>query len=170
MAKEFIKELLHWWRNLSPEEQENCALKKFHIENNHEKIWNKFITNYKVEQKAKGKKIPEEVNEFGEKNKKYSSFVDRARTSLWNKLTEMRTWEEKNLEWMYERTMALNDALFPEKTFFIPNQLTGYRVDTFFTKEPETLDWIGLITLLMIKKLFFGISDLISDYTLSMRH
>ena len=26
--------------------------------------------------------------------------------------------------------------------FFIPNQLTEYRVNTFFTKEPETLEWI----------------------------
>ncbi len=27
--------------------------------------------------------------------------------------------------------------------FFIPNQLTEWRVDTFFTKEPETLEWIN---------------------------
>tara|TARA_B100000686_G_C16650401_1_gene895261 strand:- start:342 stop:1202 length:861 start_codon:yes stop_codon:yes gene_type:complete len=27
--------------------------------------------------------------------------------------------------------------------FFIPNHLTQYRVDTFFTKEPETLEWIN---------------------------
>ncbi len=26
--------------------------------------------------------------------------------------------------------------------FFVPNQLTRYRVDSFFTKEPETLEWI----------------------------
>ena len=26
--------------------------------------------------------------------------------------------------------------------FFVPTQLTEYRVDTFFTKEPETLEWI----------------------------
>ena len=26
--------------------------------------------------------------------------------------------------------------------FFIPNQLTDWRVETFFTKEPETLEWI----------------------------
>ena len=26
--------------------------------------------------------------------------------------------------------------------FFVPNQLTQYRVDSFFTKEPETLAWI----------------------------
>ena len=26
--------------------------------------------------------------------------------------------------------------------FFVPNHLTQYRVDSFFTKEPETLEWI----------------------------
>ena len=26
--------------------------------------------------------------------------------------------------------------------FFVPNQLTNWRVDTFFLKEPETLEWI----------------------------
>ena len=26
--------------------------------------------------------------------------------------------------------------------FFVPNQLTSWRVDTFFSKEPETLEWI----------------------------
>ena len=29
-----------------------------------------------------------------------------------------------------------------EISFFIPNELTTYRVNTFFTKEPETLEWI----------------------------
>jgi len=27
-------------------------------------------------------------------------------------------------------------------SFFIPNQITNWRVSTFFTKEPETLEWI----------------------------
>jgi len=26
--------------------------------------------------------------------------------------------------------------------FFVPNQTTNWRVSTFFTKEPETLEWI----------------------------
>ena len=26
--------------------------------------------------------------------------------------------------------------------FFTPNQITKWRVDTFFVKEPETLQWI----------------------------
>jgi FkbM family methyltransferase len=29
-----------------------------------------------------------------------------------------------------------------EVNFFTPNQLTSWRVNTFFTKEPETLEWI----------------------------
>ena len=27
--------------------------------------------------------------------------------------------------------------------FFVPNQITNWRVDTFFSKEPETLEWIN---------------------------
>ena len=27
--------------------------------------------------------------------------------------------------------------------FFVPNQLTEWRVNTFFSKEPETLEWIN---------------------------
>ena len=29
-----------------------------------------------------------------------------------------------------------------EVTFFSPNSLVDWRIDTFFSKEPETLDWI----------------------------
>ncbi|MDC0896219.1 FkbM family methyltransferase [Candidatus Pelagibacter sp.] len=29
-----------------------------------------------------------------------------------------------------------------EISFFVPNQMTNWRVDTYFTKEPETLKWI----------------------------
>ena len=29
-----------------------------------------------------------------------------------------------------------------ETTFFSPNQIINWRVKTFFTKEPETLEWI----------------------------
>ena len=32
--------------------------------------------------------------------------------------------------------------LSKEVNFFIPNQLTDWRIETFFTKEPETLGWI----------------------------
>ena len=33
-----------------------------------------------------------------------------------------------------------------EMVFSVPNKLNNYRVDTFSTKEPETLDWIDKIT------------------------
>ena len=33
-----------------------------------------------------------------------------------------------------------------EMFFSVPNKLNNYRVDTFSTKEPETLDWIDKIT------------------------
>jgi hypothetical protein len=51
-------------------------------------------------------------------------------------------------------------------SFFVPNLLTKWRVDTLFFKEPETLEWIdnfengggG------VKKLHFGISVVILAY------
>ena len=38
----------------------------------------------------------------------------------------------------YKKITILND----EVKFFIPNQLTEHRVNTFFTKEPDMLEWI----------------------------
>ena len=38
----------------------------------------------------------------------------------------------------YKSIKILNKNIF----FFIPNSLTKWRVDTFFSKEPETLEWI----------------------------
>ena len=38
----------------------------------------------------------------------------------------------------YKKISILNK----EVNFFIPNQLTDWRIETFFTKEPETLEWI----------------------------
>ena len=34
------------------------------------------------------------------------------------------------------------EILGNEIKFFVPNQLVVYRVNTYFTKEPETLEWI----------------------------
>ena len=34
------------------------------------------------------------------------------------------------------------EVLNKKVNFFIPNQTTQWRVETFFTKEPETLEWI----------------------------
>ena len=42
----------------------------------------------------------------------------------------------------YQSILILNKKI----SFFVPNQLTQYRVDTFFTKEPETLRWIDNFT------------------------
>ena len=38
----------------------------------------------------------------------------------------------------YKSIVILNNKI----KFFVPNQLTNWRIDTFFSKEPETLDWI----------------------------
>ena len=38
----------------------------------------------------------------------------------------------------YKTVVILNKKI----NFFVPNQLTNWRIDTFFSKEPETLDWI----------------------------
>ena len=38
----------------------------------------------------------------------------------------------------YKKIQILNQKI----NFFIPNQLVEWRVDTFHTKEPETLEWI----------------------------
>ena len=34
------------------------------------------------------------------------------------------------------------DILNNSVKFFVPNYITNYLVDTFYTKEPETLEWI----------------------------
>ena len=39
----------------------------------------------------------------------------------------------------YKSLIILNREIF----FFVPNQLTKWRVDTYFSKEPETLEWIN---------------------------
>tara|TARA_B100000686_G_C16739197_1_gene945537 strand:- start:514 stop:1323 length:810 start_codon:yes stop_codon:yes gene_type:complete len=42
-----------------------------------------------------------------------------------------------------EETSYKSIKIFDKKiNFFVPNQLTNWRVDTFFSKEPETLEWI----------------------------
>ena len=38
----------------------------------------------------------------------------------------------------YKSLMILNKKI----KFFVPNQLTNWRIDSFFSKEPETLEWI----------------------------
>tara|TARA_B100000965_G_scaffold32366_1_gene23918 strand:- start:4124 stop:4981 length:858 start_codon:yes stop_codon:yes gene_type:complete len=56
-------------------------------------------------------------------------------------------------------------------TFFIPNQLVNWRVDTFFSKEPETLKWIdGFKT--KEKIIFWDIGSNIGLYSIyaSLKH
>lgn len=45
-------------------------------------------------------------------------------------------------DFIQERSYKSIKILDKEIKFFIPNQLTEWRVDTYFNKEPETLKWI----------------------------
>src|SRR5210317_2218670 len=45
-------------------------------------------------------------------------------------------------EFIQERSYKSIKILNKEIKFFVPNQLLVWRVDTYFTKEPETLKWI----------------------------
>ena len=50
--------------------------------------------------------------------------------------------EEFYLKSSYKQITLLDNKI----KFFIPNQLTEYRVETFFTKEPDMLGWIDSFT------------------------
>ena len=45
-------------------------------------------------------------------------------------------------DFVQERSYKSIKILDKEIKFFVPNQLLEWRVDTYFTKEPETLEWI----------------------------
>tara|TARA_B100000035_G_scaffold289659_1_gene276189 strand:- start:1051 stop:1914 length:864 start_codon:yes stop_codon:yes gene_type:complete len=45
-------------------------------------------------------------------------------------------------DFLQERSYKIIKILDKKINFFVPNQMTNWRVDTFFTKEPETLEWI----------------------------
>ena len=45
-------------------------------------------------------------------------------------------------EFFHKNSYRKIKILDNEIKFFTPNQLTEYRVDTFFTKEPDMLRWI----------------------------
>ena len=45
-------------------------------------------------------------------------------------------------EFIQERSYKSIKILGKEIKFFVPNQLLEWRVDTYFSKEPETLEWI----------------------------
>ena len=46
-------------------------------------------------------------------------------------------------EFMHDDSYKSIEVLNKKISFFIPNQITEWRVNTFFTKEPETLEWIN---------------------------
>ena len=45
-------------------------------------------------------------------------------------------------DFLHEDSYKSINILNRKTNFFIPNSLSEYRVITFFTKEPETLEWI----------------------------
>ena len=45
-------------------------------------------------------------------------------------------------DFIQERSYKSIKILDKEIKFFVPNQITNWRVDTYFSKEPETLEWI----------------------------
>ena len=45
-------------------------------------------------------------------------------------------------DFVQERSYKSIKILDKEIKFFVPNQLVEWRVDTYFSKEPETLEWI----------------------------
>ena len=45
-------------------------------------------------------------------------------------------------DFIQERSYKSIKILDKEIKFFVPNQITDWRVDTYFSKEPETLKWI----------------------------
>ncbi len=45
-------------------------------------------------------------------------------------------------EFSQDRSYKLIKIFDKKISFFVPNYITNWRVDTFFTKEPETLEWI----------------------------
>ena len=45
-------------------------------------------------------------------------------------------------DFIQEKSYKSTKILDKEIKFFVPNQVTNWRVDTYFSKEPETLEWI----------------------------
>ena len=68
---------------------------------------------------------------------KIISFID----FLFKKITK-RSFLIWFKEFIEEDSYQTINILDEKVTFFIPNQITQWRVETFFTTEPETLEWI----------------------------
>ena len=61
--------------------------------------------------------------------------------TIFNKITKRSVLIYFN-DFIQEGAYKSINILDKEIKFFVPNQLINWRVDTFFTKEPETLEWI----------------------------
>ena len=46
-------------------------------------------------------------------------------------------------DFLQERSYRYVKILDKQIKFFVPNQVINWRVDTYFNKEPETLEWIN---------------------------
>ena len=66
--------------------------------------------------------------------------------------------EEKS----YEKIKINNNDIF----FFCPNDLISWRIQTFYTKEPETLEWINNFTSYNEKIIFWDIGANIGLYSI----
>ena len=53
-------------------------------------------------------------------------------------------------DFIQERSYKSIKILDKKVKFFVPNQLLEWRVDTYFSKEPETLEWIDSLSLIHI--------------------
>ena len=60
---------------------------------------------------------------------------------LFNKITKrsILIWFK---EFIQDDSYKTINILNKKVNFFVPNQITQWRIETFFTKEPETLEWI----------------------------
>ena len=61
----------------------------------------------------------------------------------------------------YKKVIVYKDL---KLKFYAPNRLSYYRIETFSTKEPETLNWIEKFE----KKLLFGMLVLILGFIVAM--
>ena len=59
----------------------------------------------------------------------------------------------------YEKIFLNNKKIY----FFIPNTITKYRLDTFFSKEPKTLKWIQGFNK---KSIFYDIGANVGNYSI----
>ena len=74
-------------------------------------------------------------------------------------------------DFIQERSYKSIKILNKKIIFFVPNFLTNWRVDTYFSKEPETLEWIDSFDM-KEKLIFWDIGANIGLYSIynSLKH